>query len=479
MLYATFSGSTHMDTAKYLAKFGWEKGKGLGKHQQGITTFVRVSKREPLAGVGQKMDDFGICWNDVFNRAAQNIQIQVEADSSDSSDSDEEAVARTQHTQAARPAQTASCAISALGMFQKEAGWTPPTEKKTEVVAPDLPTGTHMYWGRVSGKLKRLQQQEKDLSTEKLKQAAYAREAEQANLQLYEDGMVRKNKKRGMGLGFAGSSKQAKQSKTATHAASYSSSASSFMSQFAPATCTSAAVQAVLVSASTVTASSRQDLVISASAVTASSASCLDNPPAKAGKKRKKNRPPSGEQARNDAKTEAVEKSRILCPSASPDSQPAASKRDSVHSEKKKKKKKKRQAESDALSGQDKGKSKQNGALPGDTTTAKRKKKERKSTSTSFLRSSFKSQLNEKRQPAPEEEDGRSLSSDRRGPEARRSLAAEITLPISLKFQGYKKRIKELCKPEYPLGSALHSRCTSQALQNANVSLEPVFRVQI
>lgn len=36
---------------RQMEKMGWKDGKGLGKQEQGISTFVRINKREELTGV--------------------------------------------------------------------------------------------------------------------------------------------------------------------------------------------------------------------------------------------------------------------------------------------------------------------------------------------------------------------------------------------------------------------------------------------
>ncbi len=40
-----------LDTAKYLENFGWKKGKGLGKNEQGNAEALRVKKKDDTVGV--------------------------------------------------------------------------------------------------------------------------------------------------------------------------------------------------------------------------------------------------------------------------------------------------------------------------------------------------------------------------------------------------------------------------------------------
>src|SRR5687768_2766623 len=61
---------------KYLARFGWKKGVGLGKQETGIKTYVHAVKKPDQKGVGCK-NDAGLApeWAAVFNNAAQNVRV--------------------------------------------------------------------------------------------------------------------------------------------------------------------------------------------------------------------------------------------------------------------------------------------------------------------------------------------------------------------------------------------------------------------
>ena len=69
------SGSRETFGKKMLQKMGWSEGKGLGKSEQGVTSHVRVKKREEAAGIGanepEKMDDQW--WHNVYNSAAASV----------------------------------------------------------------------------------------------------------------------------------------------------------------------------------------------------------------------------------------------------------------------------------------------------------------------------------------------------------------------------------------------------------------------
>lgn len=47
--------------AAYLQKFGWDKGKGLGKNEDGLTKAISVTKKDDASGVGLKED-----WTDRY-----------------------------------------------------------------------------------------------------------------------------------------------------------------------------------------------------------------------------------------------------------------------------------------------------------------------------------------------------------------------------------------------------------------------------
>ena len=77
--------------AAYLAKFGYAKGKGLGKDEQGIAEALRVKKREDQRGVGtdaQAYDWGAKWWEGVFNSAAKGIKAKKKKKASSGSGSD-------------------------------------------------------------------------------------------------------------------------------------------------------------------------------------------------------------------------------------------------------------------------------------------------------------------------------------------------------------------------------------------------------
>uniref|UniRef100_A0A6B2LK40 G-patch domain-containing protein n=1 Tax=Arcella intermedia TaxID=1963864 RepID=A0A6B2LK40_9EUKA len=61
-----------------MEKYGWQAGKGLGKNLDGMKDFIRVSKKDDRAGIGRSsysLLDFSH-WDDLYKKAAQNIQVQ-------------------------------------------------------------------------------------------------------------------------------------------------------------------------------------------------------------------------------------------------------------------------------------------------------------------------------------------------------------------------------------------------------------------
>ena len=68
----------------WLAKYGWQKGQGLGKNRDGATDFLRVSVKTDNAGLGTEIPSpdeqfrggFG-WWDQVYNRAASAIKVNI------------------------------------------------------------------------------------------------------------------------------------------------------------------------------------------------------------------------------------------------------------------------------------------------------------------------------------------------------------------------------------------------------------------
>ncbi|CAK9827211.1 G patch domain-containing protein 4 [Anthophora retusa] len=59
-----------------LMKYGWTEGKGLGKHESGITQPVRPKLKFDTAGVGHKDTDWNNWWESGFNKAANSIAVE-------------------------------------------------------------------------------------------------------------------------------------------------------------------------------------------------------------------------------------------------------------------------------------------------------------------------------------------------------------------------------------------------------------------
>jgi len=64
---------------KMMSKMGWEKGKGLGKKEAGITSFVRAKKKDDTLGIGATNDGRDAHWlatqglyNDLLKRLAES-----------------------------------------------------------------------------------------------------------------------------------------------------------------------------------------------------------------------------------------------------------------------------------------------------------------------------------------------------------------------------------------------------------------------
>mmetsp|Transcript_23239 Transcript_23239/g.39963 ORF Transcript_23239/g.39963 Transcript_23239/m.39963 type:complete len:383 (-) Transcript_23239:369-1517(-) len=70
---------------KQLAKFGWQQGKGLGKNEDGISTYIRVRLKKNNSGVGCDPSEStrGLWWDRLYNDVASRFQIPVQPDGSD------------------------------------------------------------------------------------------------------------------------------------------------------------------------------------------------------------------------------------------------------------------------------------------------------------------------------------------------------------------------------------------------------------
>ncbi|KAJ1977362.1 hypothetical protein H4R34_003609 [Dimargaris verticillata] len=65
-----------------LAKYGWKRGQGLGRSNDGIKKAVKVSRKSDRKGVGATNNDWGFAWWDhIYNKSARGIQVtQAEGD---------------------------------------------------------------------------------------------------------------------------------------------------------------------------------------------------------------------------------------------------------------------------------------------------------------------------------------------------------------------------------------------------------------
>eukprot|EP00736_Rhodelphis_marinus_P012730 Rmarinus@m.3079 len=81
---------------KLMKKMGWSPGEGLGKEKNGISTYVRVYKRNHTRGLGMEnratVGQLGdMWWDKMYNQASKEITKKQEgSDSSDSSSDDDQ-----------------------------------------------------------------------------------------------------------------------------------------------------------------------------------------------------------------------------------------------------------------------------------------------------------------------------------------------------------------------------------------------------
>ncbi|KAJ0399775.1 hypothetical protein P43SY_010562 [Pythium insidiosum] len=69
---------------KQMEKMGWSEGKGLGKDEQGMKTYVRVKKREESMGIGVEavkvQEQQNQWWYNVYDKLADKIKIAADSD---------------------------------------------------------------------------------------------------------------------------------------------------------------------------------------------------------------------------------------------------------------------------------------------------------------------------------------------------------------------------------------------------------------
>lgn len=64
-----------------LEKYGWSEGKGLGKDETGIAHALRPRLKFDTAGVGHKIDLTSQWWSQSFNEAAKSLTVHVSEES--------------------------------------------------------------------------------------------------------------------------------------------------------------------------------------------------------------------------------------------------------------------------------------------------------------------------------------------------------------------------------------------------------------
>ncbi|KAK9759372.1 hypothetical protein K7432_017745 [Basidiobolus ranarum] len=59
-----------------LTKFGWQKGKGLGRNNEGIKRAISVVKKNDTKGLGAKEQFDFAWWDHVYNKTSNSIKIE-------------------------------------------------------------------------------------------------------------------------------------------------------------------------------------------------------------------------------------------------------------------------------------------------------------------------------------------------------------------------------------------------------------------
>lgn len=104
---------------KMLAKHGWKEGEGLGREKQGMTSHIKIAKKDDALGVGAKVtehDNFGHqWWFQAYGGGASKpiggaaaVTRDALSDSSDSDDSDSDAAVGSKRKSAAKSRKCAA-----------------------------------------------------------------------------------------------------------------------------------------------------------------------------------------------------------------------------------------------------------------------------------------------------------------------------------------------------------------------------------
>ncbi|KAL6076136.1 G patch domain-containing protein 4 [Balamuthia mandrillaris] len=147
----------------WLEKMGWKKGQGLGRHENGMTEFIRVKKRQDSLGLGAEKKEEDLkrgfeWWDHVYNKASSAWNVEA-------TDSGVKVISQAEQEEK-RKKKTAALLANYGGAFVKAS-----EEKETELTK-DFSSGLKedelfaVCGGRTlrkfvpTGKLQRLQQHE-------------------------------------------------------------------------------------------------------------------------------------------------------------------------------------------------------------------------------------------------------------------------------------------------------------------------------
>lgn len=131
---------------RQMQKMGWREGKGLGKREEGVTSSIRVRKRDESIGIG-----YGVVssdtketqwWYNVYDNIASKVQIECE----------EPKKKRRRKKKAQAPTDKES---SDVGCKKHKIAWATPTDEELFAATGGKLFGQRAY-GSSLGKLKRV-----------------------------------------------------------------------------------------------------------------------------------------------------------------------------------------------------------------------------------------------------------------------------------------------------------------------------------